>query len=296
MACPSLIYTSGNSLHGLGTWDGGTKITMLQTNGFIVTRDWPSGTFLYSVLLSSTITNYAARVINCAVTDDGYLFIYVRRTTPDAGYMSLFKHDIAAQTSAVHDAAVTNNNRLSGPSWNPYDGMLYELWEDGDTMRLLQWDPVTAGAYTELTSFLGIDSFVSNMLTFTQDGGAWFEMSDPVTFDTYPVRLDLGDFSRENFTSLAAQLTSPVPNSASSVLTSAVDQGWELHSDGSIIDTACTLFDSDSTARVHCGVGGRSTFIYPTAGGAGTAIYELEFDLGGWTVGRVAWGSRGAWH
>lgn len=290
MACPDLLFTSGVNVWGLGTWDGGTKVSLRFSSGFVATYSYPDFTFLYSTHLPSTITNYAGTVINMAVTDDGYAFVYVRLS--GQGHMGLYRHDIAAGTSTVWDSNVTDNNRLVGPSYNPFDGNIYELWNDSATYRLLRWDAGAAGEPEELTTLAGSSSGHSDMLAFTSDGGCWFDFTDPGAPEGHPRRLELDDLSLTTFSGLSARITVPVPNSASSVLVStADDQGWELHSNGSAVDTDCTLFDSDGTARVHCGVDGVVTFLYPTFGGVGTAVYGLVLPAaaGQWTVGRVRW-------
>lgn len=276
VTCPTLVHTHGNDVCGLGTWydydADHLMITLRQTNGYLATYSYPDFTFQYSYTLASVIGSFFTSVPNMAVDPNGYAYVWAMST--GFGYMRLFRIDILGASASAIAAATSADAvyKLGGPSWNPYDNNLYDMFDSGFGGYTLQtW---TFGVLGSVASYSRTYSHQrSDMQSFTADGGIWFDLEDQAgSGGTETVRYESGS-SIYAGAAATSNTVVPVPRTSDTVWSSQ-NGGEIIHSDGTVEASDCSLFESSGTARVHCGADGLITFLYPTLGGAGTAIYE----------------------
>lgn len=292
MTCPDLVFTSGNNVWGLGTWDGGTKISLRFTTGYIATYSFPAFTFLYSRHFPSTVSGYSGTITNMAVTDDGHAFIWVRLSSESI--YRLYDHNIAAGTTTLAWSSSWTGG-IAGPAWNPNDNGLYELLDaTGGLYELYRWDAANVAAGPTLVeSYSTVYGFNrGDMCAFTLDGGVWFELG--LEGDAgglqYPHRYEAGSTTVATGVSTGSA-KGLVPRTADSVF-SSISGGVHVFSDGSSEASDCPLFASNGTNRVHTGVNGLTTFLYPTSGGVGTKVYAITATsptVAHWSFGHIGW-------
>lgn len=297
VTCPSHIYTAGVFLNGAASFNSGAALALSRPNG---TTDWydPSD---WSLVASHTPTaaNFSHTIGIPAVDDDGIVYGWCELTTAFFQW-ELYRMDLAtgATTLEWQLNGIGGGSYTSGIAWNPHDGHLYclaspqpsspgmfELWRF-DRSNLAAGPTVLDAAVASASS-----DDVSDVPVFTADGGLWYTIN-PLFGDSYPVRYDLHTSTKSTPAVTGSSDAVPVPASDAQVWYPSAAGGVLLDA-FSVEPGGCPLFDSGGTVIVSTGASGLVTFVYPSTGGIGTAVYQHQIGpppmppTGGWRVGRI---------
>ncbi len=285
-ACPTFLVDTldlnGNGADGLATWDGGTKIT-IKDNDQVRTYSFPDFTLLYeNDLGASGPPTWAFAKSNMAVTEDGIAFIWI--VLSSTFFAELYRYDIAADSGSIVYSldSLTGMSGIiaDGPSWNPYDGYLYEFMGlnrsvGTDTSEIWRWDLANLANPSSEIVVANNPNAGGDTLVFTHDRNIWGNNGEggpesPFRYDPF---IDVVDF----FDPVAGVTDGiAVPRSKRSVFFASTTGGKTLFSDLSFRDTECSLFESSGTARATTNVSGLTVFLYPTTVGIGTLIYSVR--------------------
>lgn len=303
IGCPRLVHTWDVDFYGwyptaVCTWAGGTKISVLNTGGSeIHTLSYPGFNPLHVRDMDSLWSGFDFINANMAVTDDGIAWFWGADGT--SSNLDLFRVDLEAGTASkpwTQDdyPGVTFISQTDGPSWNPYDGYLYDTGRFGSTVnqyRLFRIDPNNPGVTPETIydfgpiTGIGAVSNVSESIPFTRDGALWVSYSTDSMIGGGPTRLLSGVLSFPDQALEAESDGNGIPVSRDSIYFPTVEPtagAWlvsgRLDNDDELITrkSACDIWTGDGTARMSTGVAGFSVFLFPTTGGVSDdgKIYE----------------------
>lgn len=260
-----------------------------------------------------TLASSGWRLSGITLDDVGNVYVFAYRTT---GQARIYQITPGGSSSIVYDDAF--NIGMDGPGgvdWNPVDGLLY-VWDSAN-----HFFTVTTGGTLNLidTGYLVVPS--PSGIRCTPDGAVWFVDSegnsgtspainryDPDT-DTFAEAHGVG--------TILTEAGDPLPRADSSIWHTLDAEGHEVTS--SFVDSTIDCMTDDpvgvdfATMRAwyRNGTGLINVFgdYYevgptgcPTLIGTTTLTTPVSFaadfpPLGGWTVGRVSWGTRsGGWH
>lgn len=200
----------------------------------------------------------------------------------------LLRTDQASPTT-LHTYAGATTNLMLG--YSMYDDGLWVIWDGPGTATpsLERVDPDTgAGAGTEVQPIAGSRVGNTAAMTPTLDGGLWIPSGSGGSsiFTRYDIPTDTVQQAG------VANIHTPIPQPD--------DTAWYFRSslgrqrDAAFTESLQPCMDGFSSHSSVAYTQDLETFVFGRV--LDTQLYSNFVAGSPWTVGRVAWGSRGAWH
>lgn len=304
MACPTLWADAwdlsvGDNVRGVATAHDGEWVIALNANFvdsgtfYVYDRETKAELFTKDIELGTGVHRS-----NFTADNDGNVYYWEQTAT----VYRLWQIDLNDLSSGFEVTDISTSAVMDGPSWNPNDGLIYDLSRTPTTtLKLLRFN--IADITNELAIWTGTGAttwIFTDGVVFDNEGGIWWGAENDVgegvkawrALETSP-----GSYLVSKYDSAEMSATSDSHGIPTTDLTlmyrrTSAEITKEVQVGGSIIDSACILPSAAGvgTGRVNCGVNNLVSFLYPTSSGSGRYIYlpgEPTSELTGtaWAVG-----------